>query len=333
MFRRKPFCFHPLLLPIIMLILSGCAPLIQPVTISGTAPTPIISIEKGGVENPNVFVDPMAFQTVLLQALEAHDTETLQMWMTEPFLTGTWRSGQSYTKPMDAIESLYADQISTENHLSPVRDADIKALMGGKDPFSIPSSEAGVTDAFLVSGWGKDGRDEAILFVARQVDNSLKWLGWMVIKGGFSGTRLGGIQPYKDETHGYSLYLPKVYGVTPQTDSQVAIFPQGEGNPGGAWISVEPANGGTAEQIVEAVKNDLGPGFNVSIGTVLDIEGAQALIVNGLPGQDPNRQLFMVHGDRLYHIIFTPDDPIAADAYRQMEDLYAMIVNTFHFTK
>jgi len=33
----------------------------------------------------------------------------------------------------------------------------------------------------------------------------------------------------------------------------------------------------------------------------------------------------------LYHITFTPDDPELGKAYRQMEDLYAMIVNTFHF--
>lgn len=333
MFRKLLNRIHPLLLPMTLLILTGCAPLIQPMTSSGTAPTPVISIEKGGVENPNVFVDPADFEIALLKALNAHDTEKLQMWMTEPFLTGMWRSDLTGTSPVDSIESLYADQISKENHLAPIKDADIKALMGGKDPISIPSSEAGVTDAFLVNGWGKDGRDEAILFVTRKADNSLKWLGWMVIKGGFSGARLGGIQSYKDDTHGYSLYLPKGYGVTPQTDSQVAIFPQGERNPGGAWISVEPANGNTAEQVVEGVKTDLGSGFNVSIGTVLDIESTQALVVNGIPGQDPNLQLFMVHGGMLYHITFTPDDPQAVDAYRQMEDLYAMIVNTFHFTK
>ena len=52
-----------------------------------------------------------------------------------------------------------------------------------------------------------------------------------------------------------------------------------------------------------------------------------------LPGQDFNRQLFMVHDDLLYHMMFVPDDPQAGASYRQMEDAYAMIVNTFHFTK
>jgi hypothetical protein len=110
-------------------------------------------------------------------------------------------------------------------------------------------------------------------------------------------------------------------------------FDTGEGHPGGAWIAVEAANGRSAEQEVEAVKDELGPGFNVSVGRALDIEGAQALVVYGLPGQDPNRQLFMVHGDRLYQITFAPDDPQMGEAYRQMEAVYAMVVNTFHFTE
>jgi NAD(P)-dependent dehydrogenase (short-subunit alcohol dehydrogenase family) len=39
-------------------------------------------------------------------------------------------------------------------------------------------SETGDEEAFLVSGWGKDGRAEADLFVSRRSDNSLKWRGW-----------------------------------------------------------------------------------------------------------------------------------------------------------
>lgn len=256
-----------------MLILSGCAPLFQPVTTIGTAPTPVVSFEKGGVEDPNVFVDPAAFQAALLQALAARDTARLQSWMTEPILTGTWRADLSDTSPADAVKSLYTEQLGAENRLELVKDADLKALMGG-------------------------------------------------------------IQPYKNDAHGYSMYLPKDYQVaSPNANNVSIVAPQGNGggHPGSAYMSVETANGRTAEQVVEAVKAELGSGFNVSVGTVMGIDGAQALVVNGLPGQDPNRQLFMVHDDLLYHIIFMPDYPQGGDAYRQMEDVYAMIVNTFHF--
>jgi hypothetical protein len=178
------------------------------------------------------------------------------------------------------------------------------------------------------------------LFVTRQADNSLKWHGWMQIQGGFSGARLGGIQPYKNDARGFSLYLPKDYQVNEPTADEVAIVaPQlnGGGHPGIAIITFEPANGRTSEQAaiqaIEAAKAELGAGSTVSIGTVMSIEGEQAFVVIHLPGQDINRQLFMVHDDLLYRIMFAPDDPRGADAYRQMEDVYTMIVNTFHFTK
>lgn len=335
MFRTPPYRTLPIVLLIAMLFLSGCAPLFQPVRVSGTAPTPVISFEEGGVDNPDVFVDPTAFRAALLQALNTHDTEKLQIWMTEPFLTGTWRADLSDTSPADAINSLYADQLGEENHLALVTDADLKALLGDKNPLSIPSSEAGVMDAFLVSGWGKDGRDEAILFVVRQADNSLKWHGWMQIQGGFSGERLGGIQPYNNDALGFGLYLPKGYQISEPTANYVNITAPQEygGHPGGAYLFVELAYGRTAEQIVEAVKAEQGPGFNISVSTVLDIDGTQALVVIGIPGQDLNRQLFMVHNDLLYHIIFMPDDPRATNAYRQMQDIYTTLINTFRFTK
>ncbi len=41
----------------------------------------------------------------------------------------------------------------------------------------------------------------------------------------------------------------------------------------------------------------------------------------------------MVRGDRLYHMTFSPDNSQAGKAYEQMEDIYAMIVNTFHSNK
>jgi len=340
MLRKQPIRILPLLSLIAMLVLSSCAPLIQPVTTSGTAPTPILTEVKGGVDNPNVFVDPAVLQAALLQVLAAHDTENLQQWMTDPFFTGTWRGDRFDTSPADALKSLYADQLGAEIHLEPVKNADLKALLGGTDPLSIPSGEAGVMYAFLVSGWGKDGRDEAILFITLQADDNLKWHGWMQIRGGFSGARLGGIQPYKNDALGFSLYLPKGCEVPDPNASAVLFLAPGVGHPdenrAGAFISVEPANGRTAEQVAtqlaEKTKVEMGAGYTGAAITVMDIDGEPAYSVSGLPGQDVNRQLFMVHNDLLYSLMFVPDSPRAA-AYSQMEDMYAMIVNTFHFTK
>ena len=335
MFHRQRFHMLALLLLIAVMLLSGCSTYFQPLAAAGTAPTPAVSGQKGGVENPDVLVDLPAFEAALLRAITARDSEKLQAWMTEPFLTGGWGSDLSDTPPADAAQALYAAHVGAEIRLEPIRDVDLKALLGGLDPLSIPRAEAGIVDAFLVGGWGKDGRDEAILFVARRPDNSLKWHGWMEIPGGFSGARLGGVQLYKNDAQGYSVYVPKSYTVTRQEGNTVVIMAPAPANAprGLAYITVEPAKGRTAEQALEAAKSQFGPGFDVPVPEARAIDGTVGFTVTGLPGQDPNRQLFMVHGDRLYHLLFMPDDPQAGDAYRQMQDVYAMIVNTFHFTQ
>jgi len=329
----------PLLL-IFALFLSSCAQAIQPVTTNENAPTPVTTDSVDAVDNPDIFADPEFFLPALLQALSAHETGKLQQWMTNPFLESTWRFNQSEISPDEAIYFLYADQLGTENKLELVKDVDLKTLMGGIDPLSIPGSESGVMYAYLVSGWGKDGRDEAILFITMEPADNLKWHGWMQIKGGFSGASIGLIQPYTDDALGFSVFLPKDYEVLHPSDSEVMFLAPGEGHPSddraGAFIFVEPVNGRTAEQVAIAISEDnksvMGPGYTGGDITVMEIDGEPAYSVGGLTGQDINRRLYMVHNDQLYWMMFVPDTTLAP-AYQQMEDLYAMIVNTFHFTR
>ncbi len=340
MYRKPFFRSLPLLVLISALILSGCAPFFEIASKSGTAPTPVVGFVPAGTDNPDIFVDPAAFQGALLQALVARDTTKLQMWMTEPFLTGAWRAGLSDTAPAEAIKALYAEQLGAGKSLVLVKGADLRTLLGGKDPLSIPRGEAGITDAFLVSGWGQDGRDEAVLFIARQPDNSLKWRGWLRIKGGFSGARLGGIQPYQNDAFGFSVFLPKGYEASQPNASEAMFVGPGQGHPDdnrvGVFVMLEPANGRTAEQVAtqfsEETKAQMGAGYTGAAVTVMGIDGEPAYSLNQLPGQDWNRRLFMVHNDLLYTLMFVPDNP-QASAYGQMEDAYAEIVNTFQFTK
>jgi len=300
------------------------------------APTPVESSEKDELEDPSVFVDPDEFKAALLQALVDQDTEKLLRWMTTPFLTGGWRADASDSAPADALRSLYTDSLGIDNRLDWVKDADLKALMGELDPLSLPRPEAGVIEAALVSGWGKDGRDEAILFIARAPDENLKWHGWIEVRGGFSGARLGGIQPYTNTAYGYSFFVPKSDEIVETDPANVMILAPGEGHPGeeraAAFVYVKPAGGQTVEQIVEQFKADIGPGFEIPPGTALGLDKALAIVLGSLPGQDSNRQLFTVYNDLFYNIYFVPDNPKVGEPYQQMEDLYAQIVNTFHFT-
>jgi hypothetical protein len=44
-------------------------------------------------------------------------------------------------------------------------------------------------------------------------------------------------------------------------------------------------------------------------------------VLDNMPGQDTNRQVVIVHNDRLYKLNFVPVGEDYGDAYRQMEDL------------
>jgi hypothetical protein len=338
-YKQSKHILIPLML-FFAVVLSGCAQAIQSVPTNEIVPTPVTTVQTDAVDNSDVFSDPEFFLPALLQALTAHDTGKLEQWMTNPFLESTWRFNQSEISPDEAIYFLYAEQLGIENKLELVKDADLKALMGGIDPLSIPGSESGVMYAYLVSGWGKDGRDEAILFITMEPADSLKWHGWMQIKGGFSEARIGGLQAYTDDALGFGVFMPKDYEVLHPSDSEVMFLAPGEGHPSdnraSATILVEPSNGRTAEQVATAIAEDnksvMGPGYTGGAITVMEIDGESAYSVGGLTGQDLNRRVYMVHNDQLYWMIFVPDNPQAA-AYLQMEDVYAMIVNTFHFTK
>lgn len=340
MFYKKSIHILIPLLLIFAFFLFSCTQAIQPETNNENVLTPVTTDSTDVVDNPDIFADPEFFLPALLQALTEHDTGKLQQWMTNPFLESTWRFNQSEISPDEAIYFLYSDQLGAENKLELVADADLKTLMGGIDPLSIPGSESGVMYAYLVSGWGKDGRDEAILFITREPADSLKWHGWMQIKGGFSGARLGGVQAYTDAALGYSVMLPKDYEISHPSDSEVLFLAPGQGHPSderaSAFIFSEPANGRTAEQVATEIAEDnksvMGPGYTGGDITVLEIDGESAYSVSGLTGQDLNRRVFMIHNDLLYWMMFVPDNPQAA-AYLQMEDIYAMIINTFHFIR
>jgi hypothetical protein len=340
MFTKPSLKILPLLLLIGMLTLSSCAPLVQPDTAQGAAPTTVYPGETGEVDNPISFADPVYFQPALLQALQSHDLANLEVWMTDPVLTGTWREGQSMVRPDEALETLYTSQLGKDIHLEAVLSADLPALMGGVDPLSIPGPDEGVMYAYLVSGWGTDGGDEAILFITMDAADNLKWHGWLQVKGGFSGASGGGIQPYQNDTLGFSVFVP-ADTILPDSNVEYGMFlAPGEGHPSenraAAFFSVELASGRTAQQVAAQLANEtiamMGAGYTGAQITVLQIEGEPAYALGGLSGQDINRRLFVVHNDQLYTFMFVPDNSYAA-AYSQMLDLYAMLVNTLHFTR
>jgi hypothetical protein len=114
----------------------------------------------------------------------------------------------------------------------------------------------------------------------------------------------------------------------------VVINPNGASGgdflPGDALVrvSMEAASGRTAAQAADEKIAEAGAGFNITRSEIL-MDGQQAIVVDGLPGQDPWLEVFIVGNDRLYLLFFEPWTP-DADWFSELEKLYSAVINSFH---
>jgi hypothetical protein len=132
---------------------------------------------------------------------------------------------------------------------------------------------------------------------------------------------------------GYCLQYPVDYDVEFNTANNVVLFissPLDVTKPI-LQIFVQPAGGMTVEQAADKVAADYGmPGENVP-QVEITLDGEKAIMLDGLVGQDPNRQVVVVHKDNLYTLWFIPMDKSKPDLFAQAEALYGTIVKSFNF--
>ena len=65
--------------------------------------------------------------------------------------------------------------------------------------------------------------------------------------------------------------------------------------------------------------------------TPIALAGGPAVIVEGLPGRAGTRQVFAIHGDRLYRLIFATFDPAFPEVEGDMQELWDAGMETFVF--
>jgi hypothetical protein len=131
---------------------------------------------------------------------------------------------------------------------------------------------------------------------------------------------------------GYCFLYPMANTAFPP--NMVVIHPNGISGgdflPGDALVivSMEAASGHTAAQVADEKIAAAGEGFNITRSEIL-IDGKQAIVVDGLPAQDPSREVFIVDNDRLYILFFEPWAP-TADWFSEFEKLYSSVIASFH---
>ena len=95
---------------------------------------------------------------------------------------------------------------------------------------------------------------------------------------------------------------------------------------GVVWIDVVDAPGRTAQEIADEEVKAVGvnpPRSTVRLG------GEEALVLEGMPGQDPIRKVYIVHNGVLYTLNFTPILSENGAANAQMETLYATVISSW----
>lgn len=95
------------------------------------------------------------------------------------------------------------------------------------------------------------------------------------------------------------------------------------------FIQVADAAGRTATQVADAIAAESGEGVERTFGVTIGYEVAERL--DNVPGQDLSRQVIAVRSDRVYTLVFVPDDETQGDVYGQMEELYDLVLRSFRF--
>ena len=123
-------------------------------------------------------------------------------------------------------------------------------------------------------------------------------------------------------------------GFTHQGDGEYVVVggQQSDQNPhpGLVWIDVADAQGRTAQDIADAEVDAVG-GLDPPRSTVM-LGDEEALVLDGMPGQDAVRKVYLVHGGKLYTLTFSPYRSDNETANAQMETLYSWVTPTWVWT-
>jgi photosystem II stability/assembly factor-like uncharacterized protein len=122
----------------------------------------------------------------IVDALNAKNFDATRIRMGTTFTMAFWQSQGISLTPDEAVQQLQLNYIGPATVLTHNPDKDLTALLGGVSPYTVMGLDAANSLAFYVSGWGLDGKGEAILYMAMQTDGNPYWHGVLVAPGGFN---------------------------------------------------------------------------------------------------------------------------------------------------
>jgi len=127
--------------------------------------------------------DPTGFINTLKYALTKRDGDVMESLMSDDFILAHWQS-EGVTYPADrAVVALLA------NYIGPMSALSFHTYPGlpGFDPQAMVGPDTPLASVIYVSGWGLDGEQDALLFVAQRENGSFYWHSVLVLPPGVVG--------------------------------------------------------------------------------------------------------------------------------------------------
>lgn len=137
---------------------------------------------------------------------------------------------------------------------------------------------------------------------------------------------------YTDEDLGYCVLYPSTHQVMETSESDTAFVVDSlldVSNPR-VYVNVTDAAGQDTESAAAAALAAFGLPDMSSPSNII-LSGADAVVLDNLPGQDINRRVIIVHEGRLYDLMFTPIGPDYGELGVQTETVYRTFVDSFTF--
>jgi photosystem II stability/assembly factor-like uncharacterized protein len=130
-------------------------------------------------------VNPTELAQTIVQALNAKSFGAVRSKMGESFTMAIWQSQGSSITPDEAVLQLENNYIGAATVLTHDPDRDLNALLG-TSPYTIMGLDPSNSLAFFVSGWGWDGKGEAILYTTKRTGGNSYWHGVLIAPTGFA---------------------------------------------------------------------------------------------------------------------------------------------------
>lgn len=132
-----------------------------------------------------------------------------------------------------------------------------------------------------------------------------------------------------NEPFDYCFIYPQGFTQQSYNDQVEVIAPHsgvGSFTIGMVWIDAGDAQGRTAEEIADEEVNAYGG--SPERWTVM-MDGEEALVLDGMPGQDLVRKTYVVHNGTLFTLSFSPTQSDNQTASAQMEALFASVTSSW----